>query len=91
MQEVSKIRGDSERQLHALSRFHTHETPNRGAFALTLDAESHADRMPSQCLGRESVTLSSRNHGDFLAILSEITRKSRHFCAKLRKRLIISH
>jgi hypothetical protein len=30
---------------------------------------------------RAQLTLSSRNHGDFPAILSEISRNSRYFCA----------
>jgi hypothetical protein len=79
--EVSKIRGESERPLRALSRF----------------AVEQRRIVPQECLCRaaggvwigcfagraqlRAVTLSPRNHGLFPAILSEISRNSRYFRA----------
>jgi hypothetical protein len=82
--QVSKIRGESERALRALASFHSRREPNRGPRALVM---RHACRR--RPVGKllpyvNTVTLSSRKHGDFPPILSEISRNSRDFCAVRR-------
>jgi hypothetical protein len=44
-------------------------------------ADPRVDWWPSRQALANAVALSSRNHGDFPAILSEISRNSRYFCA----------
>jgi hypothetical protein len=76
--EVSKIRGESERALRTQSRFHSqYRAYARCRKRVGIGCRANAS-------GARAVTLSSRNHGDFPAILGEKMRKSRHFCLKLR-------
>jgi hypothetical protein len=81
--EVSKIRGESERALRAPRRFHSGTAPNPGLGARAAGPMRYLLRRKADPARVCAVTTSSRNHGDFPAILSEITRKSRCFCTSV--------
>ena len=77
--EVSKIRGESERALRASSLFHSHAQPNPAVPGRSFPAPGAPTGGSPGAAGACAAMHCSRNDGDFPTILSEITRKSRHF------------